>query len=68
MSIVNISIEQNYNQIFVKKKDLPSFEKEHSCAFERILGSYFKNKGFKFEQINDECYVKYFLAQDPIRF
>jgi len=28
MSIVNISIEQNYNQIFVKKKDLPSFEKE----------------------------------------
>jgi hypothetical protein len=28
MSIVSITIEQNYNQIFVKKKDLPSFEKE----------------------------------------
>lgn len=28
MSIVNITIEQNFNQIFVKKKDLPSFEKE----------------------------------------
>ena len=28
MSIVTITIEQNYNQIFVKKKDLPTFEKE----------------------------------------
>jgi len=28
MSIINITIEQNFNQIFVKEKDLPAFEKE----------------------------------------
>lgn len=28
MSIVNITIEHNFNQIFIKKKDLPAFEKE----------------------------------------
>ena len=43
MSIVNISIEQNYNQIFVKKKDLPSFEKE--------LNDFQKNGKIRFTQI-----------------
>ena len=43
--------------------DLPSFTKEHSCAFERILGCYFNNKLKYIHEIDSNTYKKIFLGQ-----
>ena len=46
--------------------DLPSNTKAHSCAFERILGCYFKKTLEKVESIDRHVFDKIFLNQDPI--
>ena len=45
--------------------DLPSHTKNHSGAFERILGCYFNMKLKTISKININTYVKIGLAQDP---
>jgi 2-C-methyl-D-erythritol 4-phosphate cytidylyltransferase len=45
--------------------DLPSNTKNHSCAFERILGYYFINKLNKIETLNNDSFNKIYLGQDP---
>jgi hypothetical protein len=46
--------------------DLPSNTKNHSCAFERILGCYFKNKLNEIVTLNNNSFNKIYLCQDPI--
>lgn len=48
--------------------DLPSNTKEHSCAFERILGCYFNCKLQKINIIHNKSFNKIFLNQDSINF
>jgi choline kinase len=46
--------------------DLPSNTKAHSCAFERILGCYFKKTLKEIKCIDRHSFRKIFLNQDPI--
>jgi hypothetical protein len=46
--------------------DLPSNTKAHSCAFERILGCYFKKILPKVTCIDQSYFRKIWLNQDPI--
>ena len=46
--------------------DLPCNTKAHSCAFERILGCYFKKKLNSIKCIDATIFTKIFLNQDPI--
>lgn len=48
--------------------DLYSNTKEHSCAFERILGCYLNSKLKKINEINNNSFSKIFLSQDAINF
>ena len=48
--------------------DLHSNTKEHSCAFERILGCYLQSKLKKINEIDSKSFNKIFLSQDPIKF
>jgi hypothetical protein len=48
--------------------DLHSNTKEHSCAFERILGCYFQYKLKKINEIHNKSFHKIFLSQDSIKF
>jgi hypothetical protein len=48
--------------------DLYSNTKEHSCAFERILGCYLKSKLKKINEIHNKSFSKIFLSQDIIKF
>ena len=51
--------------------DLHSNTKEHSCAFERVLGCYLNSKLKKIKKINeihDNSFNKIFLSQDIINF
>ena len=45
--------------------DLPSHTKNHSCAFERILGYYFNLKLKTINIVDSNTYEKIFLTQDP---
>lgn len=64
MSIINISIEQNYNQIFVKKKDLVLFEKELN-NFQKKWKSIIELFDGRFLYIkNDSKQNTYFFFQD----
>ena len=62
------------NNIFINNMlnsgifDLPSNTKAHSCAFERILGCYFKKTLKDFNCIDNTLFIKIFLNQDPISF
>jgi uncharacterized protein (DUF608 family) len=57
------------NNLFVQNMfnngmyDLCSNTKNHSCAFERILGSYFIKQLNKIDEIPSHMYQKIFLAQ-----
>jgi hypothetical protein len=44
--------------------DLPSNTKAHSCAFERILGCYFKKTLKDIKTIDENNFKKLFLGQD----
>ena len=46
--------------------DLPCNSKAHSCAFERILGCYFKKILKNINCIDNSSFRKIFLNQDPI--
>ncbi len=48
--------------------DLHSNTKEHSCAFERILGCYLNSKLKKINEIHNNSFNKIFLSQDIIKF
>ena len=48
--------------------DLPSNTKEHSCAFERVLGCYFNYKLQKINELHNKSFTKIFLYQDSIKF
>ena len=48
--------------------DLPSNTKEHSCAFERILGCYLNSKIQNIKEISNKSFNKIFLSQDAIHF
>jgi hypothetical protein len=48
--------------------DLHSNTKEHSCAFERILGCYLNYKLKTINKIHSKSFNKIFLSQDPISF
>ena len=48
--------------------DLPSNTKEHSCAFERILGCYLNSTIQNIEEISNKSFNKIFLSQDAIHF
>jgi hypothetical protein len=48
--------------------DLHSNTKEHSCAFERILGCYLNSKLKKINEIHNNSFHKIFLSQDIINF
>jgi hypothetical protein len=48
--------------------DVPSNTKAHSCAFERILGCYFKKTLKEFKCIDRNSFTKIFLNQDTIIF
>lgn len=48
--------------------DLPSNTKEHSCAFERILGCYLNSKIQNIEEISNKSFNKIFLSQDATHF
>lgn len=62
------------NDIFINNMlnsgifDLPCNTKAHSCAFERILGSYFKKTLNDVKCIERNSFIKIFLNQDPIIF
>ena len=57
------------NNMFQDKLfDLYSNTKEHSCAFERILGCYLNSKLKKINEIHDNSFNKIFLSQDIIKF
>jgi hypothetical protein len=47
--------------------DLHSNTKEHSCAFERILGCYLNSKLKKINEIDNKSFDKIFLSQDIIK-
>tara|TARA_B100000925_G_C22007870_1_gene474574 strand:- start:2462 stop:3832 length:1371 start_codon:yes stop_codon:yes gene_type:complete len=46
--------------------DLPSHTKNHSCAFEKILGYYFNMKLKTIDIVNSNTYKKIFLDQDKL--
>lgn len=48
--------------------DVPSNTKAHSCAFERILGCYFKKTLKELKCIDRNSFTKIFLNQDAIIF
>jgi len=48
--------------------DLYSNTKEHSCAFERILGCYLNSRLKKINEIHENSFHKIFLSQDIINF
>lgn len=60
------------NNIFINNMlnsgvlDLPCNTKAHSCAFERILGSYFKKTLKEIKCFDKSSFRKIFLNQDPI--
>ncbi len=60
------------NNLFIKDMlesgvfDLPSHTKNHSCAFERILGYYFSKKLKTIGILDSESYDKIHLGQNPI--
>ena len=56
------------NMITDKLFDLHSNTKEHSCAFERILGCYLNSKLKKINEIHNNSFSKIFLSQDIIKF
>jgi len=46
--------------------DLPSHTKNHSCAFERILGYYFSTKLNTINILDSGSYHKIFMRQNPV--
>lgn len=57
------------NNMFQDKLfELHTNTKEHSCAFERVLGCYLNAKLKKINEIHDKSFNKIFLSQDIINF
>jgi len=60
------------NNIFISNMltsgvfDLPSNSKAHSCAFERVLGCYFKKVMKDIKCIDKNSFYKIWLSQDPL--
>jgi hypothetical protein len=61
----NLFIDNMYKD---KLFDLHSNTKEHSCAFERVLGCYLNSKLKKINEIDNKSFNKIFLLQDIIKF